>query len=176
VFKPDGGREDDDPVCDQCHEVAEVFLIHHRVHHKDEKREEEVVDELKPEEDPQVEPDLEMEIPHARLNEHASRRQECHPHDEHKTESQELAHEEDRFRHRSRVGNLAQARVPFPPDQLAGVEHDEQRDQHPGKPWTVSNGRGQRCDDLRCSREKRNSAEIHEQGHQQDHEYRDGCP
>ena len=94
MFEPEGRGEGDDPVCDQCHEVAEVFLIHHRVHHEDEQCEEEVVDELKPEEDPQVQPDLEIEIAHPHLTEHASRRQERHPHDKHETESQELAQEE----------------------------------------------------------------------------------
>ena len=100
---------------------------------------------MKPEQDPQVQPDLEIEIAHARLTEHASGRQHGHPHDEHETESQELAQEEDPFRHRRRVGDLAQAGIPFPPDQLAGVEHDEQRDQHPGKPWIAGNGGGQNC-------------------------------
>lgn len=43
----------------ECHEIAEVFLIHHRMHYENEQCEEEVVNELKPKEDPQVEPDME---------------------------------------------------------------------------------------------------------------------
>ena len=143
MFQPEGGREDDDPVCDQCHEVAEVLLIHHRVHHEDEQCKEEVVDELKSEEDPQVQPDLEIEVTHPHLTEHSSRRQEGHPRDERETQSEELAQEESPIRYRRRVGNLAHPGVSFPPDQLTCVEHDEQRDQHPGKPGILSNRGGQ---------------------------------
>ena len=127
-------REDDDPVRDECHEVADVLLIHHRVHHEDEQRKEEVVDELKSEEGLQVQPDLEIGIAQPHLNEHSSRRQERHPRDEHETESEELAQEEGPLRHRRRVDNLAHAGVSFPPDQLTCVEHDEQRDEHPEEP------------------------------------------
>ena len=94
MFEPEGGREDDDPVCDQCHEVADVLLIHHRMHHEDEQCKEDVVDELKSEEDPQVQPDLEIEITHPHLTEHSSRRHEGHQRDKRETQSQELAQEE----------------------------------------------------------------------------------
>src|SRR5262249_15182576 len=125
VFDPEPGGEGDDSVGEECNEVADVFLIHNRVHHEDEQCEKQVVDELKPEEDLEVAPDLEIEITHANLNEHSSRRQECHPYSEYETESQKLAKKEDPFRHRRCVGNLTQAGVPFPPDQLAGIENDE---------------------------------------------------
>ena len=114
VFESEGGGEDDDPVCDQCHEVAGVLLIHHHVHHEDEQCKEDVVDELKTEEDPQVQPDLEMEIAHPYLAEHSGRRQEAHECDQRETQPQELACEEDPFRYRHGVGNLAQPGVSFP--------------------------------------------------------------
>ena len=61
--------------------------------------------------------------------------------DEHEAESQELAEERDPFRPRRRVGDLAQSGVPFPPDQLAGEEDDEQRDDHPAAQFSGQRGR-----------------------------------
>jgi len=176
VLEAEAGREDNDRVCDQCHEVAEVFLIHHHVRHKHEQREEEVVDELESEKNSQVQPELEVEIAHHHLTEHSRHRQECHPHDEDEPETQEFPHEEDPVRHRRRVGDLAQPGVSLPPHELAGIEHNEQRDQHQGGPGMAGDRAGQNGDDGRCSGKQRNSRQLLDRGHQQRQERREGGP
>ena len=127
-------------VRDERHQMADVLLVHQHVHHEGEHGEEQVLGELKPEQDLQVQPDLEVVIAHEHLGEHPGRRQDRHERDEHEAESQELAEEEDPFRHRRRVDDLAQPRIPFPPDQLAGEEHDEERDDHPAAQLSTTAG------------------------------------
>ena len=51
--------------------------------------------------------------------------------DEHEAQSQELAEEENPFRHGRGVGDLAEARFPLAPDQFARIEDDEQRNDDP---------------------------------------------
>ena len=80
--------------------MTDVFLIHHDVHQEGQQGEEEVVGELNPKEDLQVEPDLEIVIPRAHLSEQPGRHPERHAQGKHEAEAQELAQEEDPFRHR----------------------------------------------------------------------------
>ena len=173
VLDPEHGGEGDEHVGDERHQVTDVLLVHQHVHHEGEQREEQVLGELKPEQDLQVQPDLEVVIAQHHLSEHPGRRQECHEHDEHETESQELAEERSPFRPRHRVGDLAQSGFPFPPDQLAGEEDDEERDDHPAAQFSRQRG-GQFGDDVRGRGDQRDAAGLHLIEHHQDRQERDG--
>ncbi|MBV9790037.1 MAG: hypothetical protein JOZ51_17755, partial [Chloroflexi bacterium] len=133
LLDPEAGSKGDRRVDDQRYQVADVFLPDQRLHHERKQGEEQVLGKLQPEEHMQIQPDRELVIAQTHLNQHASQHQERRPRDEHKTEAEELAQQERPLRHRRGVDDLAQASVALLPDELAGVEHDQQRNNHPGR-------------------------------------------
>jgi hypothetical protein len=95
------------------------------------------------------------------LNDHSGRHEQSQPHEEYETEAEELAQEENPFGYWRGIGNLAEARFAFSPDQLAGVEQREQREDHPGALEIRHAGR-EEPDDLLGSGDERNAHDMHE--------------
>jgi hypothetical protein len=131
VLDADHGGEDDEEIHHQCDQHRHMLLVHQRVHQEDEHGKQQVLRELEPEKDLEVQADLEVVVAHERLGEHASRGEAHHESGEYQAESEKLAEEEDPFRNRRSVDVLAEPRIAFPPDQLAGEVHDEERYDHP---------------------------------------------
>ncbi len=130
VLEAQQRRERNHEEIDDHREMAEVFLVDHRMHGQRQHADEPVVDELDAEEPMDVETKLVMVIALGGLDAHSGQHQHRLQHHRHQHQRTELGREWQPGGDRQRVVDLVQPVLALAPDELPGIERDDHQHEH----------------------------------------------
>ena len=125
VLQTELAREQQHEVVHDHHEMAEVLLPDDAVHGDRQRADEPVAGQVDGEELEQVQTGLEVRVALGRLDGHAAQHEHDLEHHRHQHQRDQLAHERQPGRRGQGVADLVDSVVALAPDQLAGVERDD---------------------------------------------------
>ena len=128
VLEAEPAREQQRRVVDDHQEVAEVLVVDDRVHRDRQGADQPVADQVDGQEVVEIEADLEVRVALRGLDRHAAQHQAELQHQRHEHQRHQLGDQRQPGRRRQGVADLVEAVVALAPDELAGIERDD--DEH----------------------------------------------